>query len=43
MKQPERDHVLALDHPPSLNPLRSAAVAIAVFLAFAAAIYFAIG
>lgn len=43
MKQPERTRPLTMDRPPPLNSFRSIAVAIAIGVAFAAAIYLAIG
>jgi hypothetical protein len=43
MKQPERARPLTLNRPPPLNGLRSIAVAVAVCVAFAAAVYLAIG
>jgi hypothetical protein len=43
MKQETRARPLTLDRPPSLNSVRSAAVAVAICAAFAAVIYFAIG
>lgn len=43
MKQPERNRPLTLDRPPPLNGLRNIAVAVAIFVAFAAAVYLAIG
>jgi len=43
MKQPERSRPLTLDRPPPLNGVRNIAVAIAIGVAFAAAIYLAIG
>ena len=43
MKEPARTRPLTLDRPAPLNSFRSIAVAIAICVAFAAAIYFAIG
>jgi hypothetical protein len=43
MKQPERTRPLTMDRPPPLNSLRNIAVAIAIGVAFAAAVYLAIG
>ena len=43
MKQTSRIRPLTLDRPPPLYGVRSAAVAIAVCVAFAAVIYLAIG
>jgi hypothetical protein len=43
MKQRERARPLTLDRPPPLNGFRSIAVAVAVCVAFAAAVYLAIG
>lgn len=43
MKESVKVRALTLDRPPSLNPLRSITVAVAICVAFAAAIYFAIG
>ena len=43
MKQPERARPLTLDNPPPLNGWRNLAVTIAVCVAFAVAIYLAIG
>lgn len=43
MKQPERARPLTLDRPPPLNGFRSIAVAVAICIAFAAAVYLAIG
>ena len=43
MKQPERTRPLTLDRPPPLNNFRNIVVAIAIGVAFVAAVYFAIG
>jgi hypothetical protein len=43
MKQLERARPLTLDRPPPLNSFRSIAVAVALCVAFAAAVYLAIG
>jgi hypothetical protein len=43
VKQPERTRPLTLDRPPPLNGWRNLAVTIAICVAFAAAIYLAIG
>lgn len=43
MKQSVRSRPLTLDRPPPLNGFRSIAVAVAICVAFAAAIYLAIG
>jgi hypothetical protein len=43
MKQPERARPLTMDRPPPLNGFRNLAVAIVIGIAFAAAVYLAIG
>lgn len=43
LKQAARSRPLTLDRPPPLNGFRNMAVAIAVCVAFAAAVYLAIG
>lgn len=43
MKQPERSRPLTLDRPPPLNVFRTIAVAVAIGVALAAAIFLTIG
>ncbi len=43
MKETIRTRPLTLDRPPPLNSLRSISVAVAIFVAFAAVIWLAIG
>lgn len=42
MKASEKEHAVTLDRPPPLNPIRSIVVAVAVCIALAVAVYFAV-